>query len=61
LVNCPKCKTDNTKPEKAWRYGQFSVQAYTCKECKTKFREYTQNGKHTFALKLEKGKGYVKA
>ena len=27
---------------------------------KTQFREYTKNGKHAFALKLEKGKGYIK-
>jgi len=30
--------------------------------CQTQFREYLdKNGKHSFTLKLEKGKGYMKA
>jgi transposase-like protein len=61
LVNCPKCKTSNIKPEKTWKYGQFSVQSFTCKNCNTKFREYTKDAQHAFTLKLEKGKGYIKA
>jgi transposase-like protein len=60
MVNCPKCKKSNSKPDKTWKYGQFSVEAYTCTNCNTQFREYSKNGKHVFALKLEKGKGYVK-
>jgi len=41
--------------------GQFKVQAYICNNCKTQYREYTKNGKHSFTLKLQKGKGYIKA
>ena len=59
-VNCPNCKREVDKPNKSWKYGQFQVQAYTCKNCKTQFREYTKNGKYAFTLKLEKGKGFIK-
>ena len=61
MAICPNCKTDNSKPEKQWNYGQFVVQAYNCKKCNTKFRDYSKDDKHAFSLKLEKGKGYVKA
>jgi len=62
MVKCPNCKRETAKPEKKWKYGNFSVQAYTCTNCKTKFREYyDKNGKHSFTLKLQKGKGYIKA
>jgi transposase-like protein len=61
MVNCPKCKKDVTKPAKTWKYGPFTAQAYLCSNCGTKFNEYTRNGKHSFTLKLQKGKGYVKA
>lgn len=60
-AECPKCKKESAKPEKTWKYGQFAVQSYTCKNCSTQFREYTKNGKYAFTLKLEKGKGYIKA
>lgn len=49
-----------TKPVKKWKYGHFMAEAYLCDKCGTQFREYTRNGKHGFALKLQKGKGYVK-
>jgi hypothetical protein len=50
------------KPNKTWKYGIFTVKAYTCKNCQTQFREYyDKNGKHSFTLKLQKGKGYIKA
>jgi len=64
MTNCPKCKTNNSKPDKTWKYGQFLVEANTCTNCSTQFREYTKNGKHSFTLKLQRGKGrpvYVKA
>jgi len=54
MVKCPNCKREVTK------YGQFTVQAYSC-DCGTDFREYTKAGKHSFTLKLKKGKGFVKA
>jgi hypothetical protein len=60
MAKCPKCKKDNTKPDKAWKYGQFKVQAYAC-SCGTQYREYTKDGKHSFTLKRQQGKGYVKA
>jgi len=60
MVKCPNCKREVTKPKKTWKYGQFTVQAYLC-DCGTDFREYTKAGKHSFALKLKKGKGFVKA
>jgi len=60
MVECPNCKKELTKPKKSWSYGQFIVQAYSC-NCGTRFREYTKDGKHSFTLKLEKGRGFVKA
>lgn len=61
MTKCPNCKKENPKPTKTWKYGQFTVQAFTCSNCKTQYREYTRNGKHSFTLKLQKGKGYKKA
>jgi transposase-like protein len=61
MAKCPKCKKGAAKPEKKWKYGRFTVQAYSCNNCGTQFREYMQNGKHSFTLKLQKGKGYAKA
>jgi len=61
MVKCPNCKKEQGKPKRTWKYGQFNVQAYTCGNCKTDFREYTKAGKHSFTLKLKKGKGYIKA
>ena len=59
MVKCPNCKKEVNTPEKTWKYGQFTVQAYSC-DCGMRFREYTKDGKHSFMLKLQKGKGYVK-
>jgi len=36
------------------------VEAYSC-DCGTDFREYSKAGKHSFTLKLQKGKGFIKA
>jgi hypothetical protein len=61
--SCPVCKKASKKPDKTWKYGKFVVEAYTCEYCKTQFREYTKDGKHSFTLKRkekEKG-GFVKA
>jgi hypothetical protein len=60
MAKCPSCKKEIAKPEKTWKYGQFTVQVYDCR-CGTKFRDYSQEGKHSFTLKLHKGKGYQKA
>jgi len=60
MVRCPNCQKEIGEEEKKWKYRQFQVQAYSCK-CGTKFREYTKAGKHSFTLKLKKGKGFVKA
>lgn len=59
-MKCPNCGNDIKTPNKSWKYGIFTVKAYTCKRCSTQFREYSRNGKHAFTLKLEKGKGYIK-
>jgi transposase-like protein len=62
MAKCPNCKTENPNPTKTWKYGIFTVKAYTCKNCQTQFREYyDKNGKHSFTLKLMKGKGFIKA
>ena len=62
MSKCPNCGYVNPTPNKTWRYGIFMVQAYTCGNCGTEYREYYgKNGKLSFTLKLQKGKGYVKA
>jgi len=61
MINCPNCKKEVAKPAKKWKYSRFVAEAYLCSSCGTKFNEYTKNGKHSFTLKLKKGKGYVKA
>jgi transposase-like protein len=61
MVKCPDCKKELVKPKKTWTYGIFEVQAYSCNNCHTDFREYSQAGKHSFTLKPKKGKGFVKA
>jgi transcription initiation factor IIE alpha subunit len=61
MAKCPKCNEALSKPDKSWKYGIFQVEAFTCQNCKTQFREYTKSGKYAFTLKLEKGKGYIKA
>ena len=60
MVKCPNCEKEIGKAEKTWKYGRFDVQVYSC-DCGTRFREYTRDGKHSFTLKLQKGKGFVKA
>jgi len=61
MTKCPKCKKELTKPKKTWKYGIYTVQAYLCDSCGAEFRDYLRNGKYGFTLKLQKGKGYVKA
>jgi C4-type Zn-finger protein len=60
MARCPNCQKEIGEQEKKWKYGQFLVQAYSCK-CGTKFREYTTAGKISFALRLDKGKKWIKA
>lgn len=59
MAKCPNCKKEIAKPKKTWTYGQFEVQSYSC-NCGTRFREYTKAGKHSFTLKVQKGKGFIK-
>jgi len=61
MTKCPNCDKEIKKPNKTWKYGQFTVQAYSCSECGTKFRDYMKDRKHSFTLKLQKGRGFVKA
>jgi len=60
MTQCPNCKKEIGRPTKAWKYGKFRVQVYLC-NCGTRFREYTRDGKHSFMLKFEKGRGFIKA
>jgi len=60
MTRCPGCKKELSKSKKTWQYGPFVVEAYEC-DCGTHFRDYSREGKHSFSLKLKKGKGYVKA
>lgn len=60
MVKCPNCEKELTQPKNSWAYGPFTVQAYSC-NCGTRFREYIKDGKHSFMLKLEKGRGFVRA
>jgi len=39
MVKCPKCGKDIVKPEKSFINMAFSVEAYVCDECKTKFKK----------------------
>jgi lysyl-tRNA synthetase class I len=59
MVRCPDCKKENARPFKKWKYGQFDAAAFRC-TCGTEFREYTRDGKHSFALKRKKGERFVK-
>jgi hypothetical protein len=62
LIKCPKYKKEVDNLNKTLKYEIFTVKDYTCKNCQTQFREYyDKNGKHSFTLKLQKGKGYIKA
>jgi len=61
MAKCPNCKREAEKPKKTWKYGVFTVQAYTCSNCGTEFRDYEIDGIPKFTLRLKKGRGYVKA
>jgi transposase-like protein len=61
MAGCPNCGNVNQTPEKTWKYGVFTVQAYTCSNCGTQYREYyDKSGRLSFILKFQKGRGYVK-
>jgi hypothetical protein len=53
MVRCPACKREFDRYKKAWSYGQFRVEAYSC-ECGTDLRDYSIGGKHSFFLKKSK-------
>jgi len=59
MTKCPSCKKEVAKPEKTWKYNQFTVQVYDC-ACGTRFRNYSKKGEYSFTLRLYKGKGYRK-
>ena len=40
MVKCPSCGAEAEKPSKTWRYGVFTVDAYTCEGCGLRFKEY---------------------
>jgi transcriptional regulator NrdR family protein len=66
MAKCPNCGKETTKLEKSWKFSQFDVQAFSCSNCGTRFREYSQDGIYSFTLKLRKGskqgrKVFVKA
>ena len=57
----PNYGSFNPTPEKMWRYGFFTVHAYTCGNCGTQYREYyDKSGRLSFILKFQRGRGYVK-
>jgi transposase-like protein len=60
MAKCPKCKKETSKPQATWKYGHFGVEAYLCPSCRTQFRQYATNGKHSFTVLLQNGK-YRKA
>jgi uncharacterized C2H2 Zn-finger protein len=39
LVKCPNCEKEVIKPEKSFINMVFSVEAYKCGDCKTKFKK----------------------
>jgi hypothetical protein len=59
MTQCPNCQTELAKPDKTWKYSRFTVNAYLCNKCKTKFRDYLRQGKHSFTLQFKKG-GFIK-
>jgi hydrogenase maturation factor HypF (carbamoyltransferase family) len=61
MAKCPNCQSEVKNPDKTWKYGHFKVQAFSCKNCGTQFRDYSNKGEHCFTLKLERGKAFVKA
>ncbi|HDQ05946.1 MAG TPA: hypothetical protein ENN36_04385 [Candidatus Bathyarchaeota archaeon] len=56
MTKCPNCQTEIAKPDKTWKFSQFTVDAYLCNNCKTKFRDYSKQGKHSFTLQFKKGR-----
>ncbi len=60
MVKCPNCRMELENPKKRWKYAQFVVHAYSC-NCGAQFRDYIKNGKRSFILKFQKGKGFVRA
>jgi hypothetical protein len=61
MAICPNCKTTELIKVKAGSMVKLVANAYVCPKCNTRFWEYYRDGKHSFTLKFEKGKGFVKA
>jgi hypothetical protein len=61
MRRCPMCRLKSKAPVKTWKYGFFTVHAYTCKGCGTYYRDYYRDGRLSFTLRLVRGKGLVKA
>jgi len=53
VSKCPNCCYENEEPSKTWKYGLFTVYAYTRKKCGIQYRDCYNNksGKHSFTLK----------
>ena len=62
MSKCPNCGYENETPKKTWKYSFFTVYAYNCRMCGTYYRDYydDRKGKHSFTLKLVKGRGLIK-
>ena len=58
MTKCPNCQTEIAKPDKTWKYSQFAVNAYLCPNCKTKFRDYSKQGK-AFELSIPTPEHYL--
>ena len=52
MPKCPSCKKDVSKMIKAWKFGNFDVNAYKC-TCQAEFRNYSINGKKKFTMRRE--------
>jgi hypothetical protein len=61
MSKCPNCKKENAKPKKTWKYRLFDVQVFRLQQLQYRYNDYIKEGKHSFTLKKQKGKGYVKA
>jgi transcription elongation factor Elf1 len=38
MVKCPNCNTEVAEPDKSLKNQVFNIEAYTCKNCKHKFK-----------------------
>jgi predicted RNA-binding Zn-ribbon protein involved in translation (DUF1610 family) len=40
MAKCPKCGKEAAKPEKSFKTRLFHIEAYTCKACGQRFKEF---------------------